>query len=59
MGKYIWGRVKTNVENAFYRCEMISDFVSEICDFFSWQSLPIGDHLIPIPWRAWRTRAGN
>lgn len=43
----------------FIGCEMISDFVSEICDFFSWQSLPIGDHLIPIPWRAWRTRAGN
>lgn len=43
----------------FIGCEMISDFVSEICDFFSWQSLPIGDHLIPIPWRAWRTRVGN
>lgn len=43
----------------FIGCETILDFVSEICDFFSWQSLPIGDHLIPIPWRAWRTRAGN
>lgn len=33
----------------FIGCETILDFVSEICDFFSWQSLPIGDHLIPIP----------
>lgn len=56
MGKYIWGRVRNdaaneNVENVFYR--VWNDF--GLCKFvisFSrilWQSLPIGDYLIPIP----------